>query len=373
MAQGVKLDEGALEDIARLAKEGKTGNQIAKDLKIARSTVQAIVKQLREGSGAGHGPLEALPRCDAPIPTTMATLHPFTELFPSMAEAKFAAFKADIAAHGVREPIWLYEDRILDGRNRHHACQELGLECPTRVYEGNDPVGFILSLNLHRRHLTESQRAMVAARIANMPEGGYRRTADSANLQSQRGHISQAQAAELLHVSPRSVAAAHKVQAEAQLEVIHAVEGGHMAVSAAAALAKQPVSVQRDVALKMANGEVKTVAQALKQIKEETNGHGSRDEPTPDYALPVKQHGTHWEEHLEDIVEKLKMIVEGFDDQGGIDVFTRTWTPEHKQRFFAIVRGDRVYFRLLELAFEPICEPVTRTADDDDPTIKSAR
>jgi hypothetical protein len=144
-------------------------------------------------------------------------------------------------------------------------------------------------------------------------------------------------------------------------------------VSAAAALAKQPVSVQRDVALKMANGEVKTVAQALKQIKEETNGHGSRDEPTPDYALPVKQHGTHWEEHLEDIVEKLKMIVEGFDDQGGIDVFTRTWTPEHKQRFFAIVRGDRVYFRLLELAFEPICEPVTRTADDDDPTIKSAR
>jgi len=133
------------------------------------------------------------------------------------------------------------------------------------------------------------------------------------------------------------------------------------------------VSVQRDVALKMMRGDAKTVAQALKQVKGETNGHASGDEPTPDHALPAKRHGTHWEENLEDIVEKLMMIVEGIERHGGIDVVTRTWTPENKKRFLAHVRALRVYCDLLEVAFEPICEPVTRTADEDDPTVESAR
>ena len=81
---------------------------------------------------------------------------------------------------GLHEPIWLYEGQILDGRNRYRACQELGIPCPTRVYEGQEPLAFNLSLNLHRRHLNESQRAMVAERLATLPEG--RRANNSANL-----------------------------------------------------------------------------------------------------------------------------------------------------------------------------------------------
>src|SRR5919108_3899676 len=103
--------------------------------------------------------------------TEFAT-HPLAEIFPLIDEDSFVALKNDIAAHGLHEPIWLYEGQILDGRNRYRACRELGRDCPTRPCTGDDPLGFMLSMNLQRRHLNESQRAMVAAKIATMRRGG---------------------------------------------------------------------------------------------------------------------------------------------------------------------------------------------------------
>jgi hypothetical protein len=65
--------------------------------------------------------------------------------------------------------VVLHEGKILDGRNRCRAAREAGVPCPTRIYQGDDPLGFVISMNLKRGHLNESQRAMAAARIANMP------------------------------------------------------------------------------------------------------------------------------------------------------------------------------------------------------------
>jgi ParB-like chromosome segregation protein Spo0J len=103
----------------------------------------------------------------------MATLafHPLAGLLPDMEQDEYGRLVEDIKANGQIEPIWLYEGQILDGRHRYMACQDLKLEPITRVYEGDDPTSFVLSLNLHRRHLTESQRAMVAAKLANLQDG----------------------------------------------------------------------------------------------------------------------------------------------------------------------------------------------------------
>jgi hypothetical protein len=69
-----------------------------------------------------------------------------------------------IRAHGLREPITTYEGKILDGRNRDHACLSAGV---TPIYEplpdGCSPLDFVISMNLKRRHLNPSQRAMIAA------------------------------------------------------------------------------------------------------------------------------------------------------------------------------------------------------------------
>ncbi len=171
--------------------------------------------------------------------------HPLANIFPLIEGQAFDDLVADIRTNGVREPIWMYQHQILDGRNRYRAAKEAGVKCELRTYDGDDPVGFVVSLNLHRRHLTESQRAMAAAKLANMPLGGaqYR----SANLQTDAQSVSQSDAAKLLNVSTRTVAAASKVKDGAIQELTQAVERGEVSVSAAAAVAAMPAEQQAEI------------------------------------------------------------------------------------------------------------------------------
>lgn len=86
--------------------------------------------------------------------------HPLAEKYPPMGGEEFAAFKADIAANGCREPVRLYEGMILDGRHRDRACRELGVEPPTEEFAGTpaEAAAAVDSWNLHRRHLTAEFR-----------------------------------------------------------------------------------------------------------------------------------------------------------------------------------------------------------------------
>jgi ParB-like chromosome segregation protein Spo0J len=103
---------------------------------------------------------------------TEMTFHRFAAIFPMMRPAEFEALVADVLEHGVREPIILYDGQILDGRNRFIAAGEAGVDVRYETYSGEDPIAYVVSRNLHRRHLDESQRAMVAAKIAELTHGG---------------------------------------------------------------------------------------------------------------------------------------------------------------------------------------------------------
>jgi len=86
---------------------------------------------------------------------------------------EFQALVADICANGLNEPVWLYADPehgevLLDGRNRWRACAAAGVPIRTRHYTGSDPLGFSVSENAQRRHLTVGQRADVALRLEPM-------------------------------------------------------------------------------------------------------------------------------------------------------------------------------------------------------------
>jgi hypothetical protein len=111
---------------------------------------------------------------------------------------------------------------------------EVGVEPRYREYTGDDPVGFVISLNLNRRHLNESQRAVIAARLANMPRGGDTGKNQygewqSANLPN--GKISQSTAAELLNVSPRIIRSVKAVEREAP-ELIKRLSYAHISAGA---------------------------------------------------------------------------------------------------------------------------------------------
>lgn len=86
--------------------------------------------------------------------------HPLSAAFPAMSDEEFAALCDDIEDHGQREPIVIHEDMVLDGWHRYSACLELGRTPQTVPFGDDDPVKYVLSRNLHRRHLTASQRAM---------------------------------------------------------------------------------------------------------------------------------------------------------------------------------------------------------------------
>ena len=96
--------------------------------------------------------------------------HTVANIFPMMTDAERVALEQDIKDNGLLEPIWLYDGKIIDGRNRYLACIAAGIKPIFRDYTGseNQLLDFVVSLNLHRRHLSQSQLACLAVDI--MPE-----------------------------------------------------------------------------------------------------------------------------------------------------------------------------------------------------------
>ncbi len=107
--------------------------------------------------------------------------HPLALLVPEMSEDDYADLVEDIDTRGLLEPVVLFENRILDGRHRNRACRETGRPADFTEYTGSDPMGYVTALNLHQRHLTASQKAVIALEVekvyaeqakTNMVQGG---------------------------------------------------------------------------------------------------------------------------------------------------------------------------------------------------------
>jgi ParB-like chromosome segregation protein Spo0J len=134
--------------------------------------------------------------------------HPIANIFPLMTDAEIDELAEDIKANGLTCPIILFQGKILDGRNRYLACQRAGVVPDFWEYPGETPVQFVLSLNLHRRHLTTSQRAAIAADVANLQDGQRADYAAAPN----GAPVTQSEAADLLGVGHRTVQRAAAVR-----------------------------------------------------------------------------------------------------------------------------------------------------------------
>jgi N6-adenosine-specific RNA methylase IME4/ParB-like chromosome segregation protein Spo0J len=192
---------------------------------------------------------------------TALEFHPLANIFPLVEGAEFDELVADIRQHGLREPIVVYEDKILDGRNRYRACLAAGIEPTFTAYMGDDPISYVISLNLRRRHLDESQRALVAARLEQLKHGGNRKS----DHQDANWHLDREDAASLLNVGVRSVARAAEVRDHGAPELVSAVERGEVSISAAADIATRPIGEQREI---VARGK-REILEAAKAIRAE--------------------------------------------------------------------------------------------------------
>ena len=167
--------------------------------------------------------------------------HEISNLFPLLTGEEFDALVADIATNGLLEPIWLHPDgSILDGRNRHRACIETETPPRFRTWDGTGSlVTFVVSMNLHRRHLTSSQQAacsveakeMIAVEIkqeeAKRKRHQYDRTSEKFPKSSPRDAAKEA--AQLFHTNPHYVQDATRLKREAP-ELFERVRAGKVTI-----------------------------------------------------------------------------------------------------------------------------------------------
>jgi hypothetical protein len=174
--------------------------------------------------------------------------HPLSSLFPAMEDGEFAELVEDLKRNGLLTSIVVYEDKILEGGNRDRGCIEAEVTPHYVEYIGSDPLGFIVSANLHRRHLTTGQRAMIASKLATMKWGGDRTSGEqrsnstfaSSTGEEARNAPTQApteitleKAADRMQVFRTSAVLAKKIS-EAAPEVAAQVEAGKLSLNEAA-------------------------------------------------------------------------------------------------------------------------------------------
>lgn len=230
-------------------------------------------------------------------------IHEYAKIFPPMSEEEFNELVEDIRQNGQLEPIVVYEGKILDGRNRYNACLKLGIKPKMVDYDGENlsPLNFVISKNIKRRHLTASQKAILALEIKPLlaeeakkrqliglkqfQEGTTvvpfveQREGNEENNDAVRQKVverekgrSDEQAGKIIGVSREYIRKAEKVKKEAP-ELVEKIMAGEMNLSEAS---KEIRKKQRDEKIKQ------TIEQAKNENKERDDVqiiHGDMADP----------------------------------------------------------------------------------------------
>lgn len=206
--------------------------------------------------------------------------HPFANLFPMLSDDRRETFRNSLSENQ-NHPIVLHKGMILDGRNRERELVELGKPVAYCLFIGTDAQAFefVMAENLERRHLNESQRAMLAARAATIRLGGNQHTqgapigAGSLFAASEpevmpAPVVSQSEAADKLSIGRRSVQRAATVLEKGTAELQEAVDQGSVVVSIAAEIAERPAEEQKAILDALPRDETgKLTPEAKKEIR----------------------------------------------------------------------------------------------------------
>lgn len=140
------------------------------------------------------------------------------DVFPMMADDELQELAADIKANGLREPLVVAEvadgdgvvhDVLVDGRNRRAACEIAGVAPDVRRLNGEDPTAYVLSANIHRRHMTKGQRAMAVAMILPAEMGRNAKSSKVASNLGLSGELVRQARLVLSHSAPLAHAVLH--------------------------------------------------------------------------------------------------------------------------------------------------------------------
>ena len=163
--------------------------------------------------------------------------HRLAAYFPIMEGEKFDKFVEDIKLNGQLEPIVTFKGEILDGVNRFKACQFLGIEPMFKEYKGADPLHYVISVNVHRRHLSESQLGIISNEMlpefekeAKKRQGNYSGTTgpevDTLVIDSEGFARAREQVAKEFGIGGRTVGRAKRIMEKASPEKVELIKRG---------------------------------------------------------------------------------------------------------------------------------------------------
>jgi len=177
-------------------------------------------------------------------------LHPACKIFPALGQDELQGLADDIATNGLRNPIAMYQKKILDGRNRWEACKIAQVEPRFTEFDGDDPIGWVVSQNLVRRHLTASQRAVVAFDLLPLLEKEAKQRQRLSRGRGKKGAKTDATfpsngkaseiAARIAKSNPRYVESVKSINANAP-ELVERIRAGELNVTEAKKLAAHQV------------------------------------------------------------------------------------------------------------------------------------
>jgi ParB-like chromosome segregation protein Spo0J len=163
--------------------------------------------------------------------------HEYAAIFPMATDDELKEMASDIEKRGLLNSIITLDGKVLDGRNRLRACEIVNAVPHFKVYEGVDPLGDVISWNLHRRQLTTGQKVFVVNKLATMTKSdaciiGNLAQGHNTTPNSELCKLTVKEASKLMGVSPSSVYEARMIEREAP-ELAKDIEAGKITVNKA--------------------------------------------------------------------------------------------------------------------------------------------
>jgi hypothetical protein len=270
--------------------------------------------------------------------------HEYAEIFPLHEGARLMELADRIKANGLREPIVLLHNKILDGRRRELACFVAEVkphyrEFGSRKTDGTDPLEFVYDTNFHRREMTEGERKLAAAKYAKACEGRPSKNGAEESVEGKTapntGKTQEKKPAQLEQVSTNKEAArkhgvseqdvrrAKTVEEHGTKELKKALADDAVTVSDAAKIAKEPEHVQKAAVAAVLAGETKSLAGFVEQAKSREPGDDTPDmkdavgHAVPEDCAPAFKTVEKFEE-MDGLCQKLqKLISESAQQPGG--------------------------------------------------------
>lgn len=269
--------------------------------------------------------------------------HPIAEMLPPLRDDEYAQLKADIAENGLNDPISVWVNKnghwVVDGLNRWKICKELGKEAETEPWDFGgdaDVAKFVISRNLHRRHLTDSTRAMLAARLAEhfKPAAEERmKNGTDPGKNADKGRALD-KSAEAVNAPAGQTRQASALQAQGCAELIALVDDGKIKISPAELVARTLTPEDQKALVAKGPAAVKKKASQIREQKQKQKAAAD--------ALKAAEAAA----GLSKPVEAAPVEDPGFVDE-----------PESKPRREVTLGGDRTPGR--DAIVEPKVEPVS--------------